>query len=85
MVVNYHNQGWLFCENKKYHSGMVIIKNTIDLEIDPDRIPAYAEAFVNKPVTRGLDQKVESFIMGLFIDHPLAIWVKVKLIGRSTL
>lgn len=45
MVVNYRNQGWLFCENEKYHSGMVIIKNTIDLEIEPDLIPAYAEAF----------------------------------------
>ena len=44
-IVNYHNQGWEFRENDKYHSGMVIIGNTLDLEIDPDNIHAYAEAF----------------------------------------
>ena len=45
MVVNYCNQGWVFCENDKYCSGMVTISNTFDLEIEPDLIPAYAEAF----------------------------------------
>lgn len=44
-IVNYYNQGWEFRENDKYHSGMVIIGNTLDLEIDPNNIPAYAEAF----------------------------------------
>lgn len=45
MIVNYHNQGWEFYENDNYYSGMVVIGKTLELEIDPDNIPAYAAAF----------------------------------------
>lgn len=47
MIVNYYDQGWVFCGNDKYCSGIVIISNTFDLEINPDSIPTYAEAFGN--------------------------------------
>lgn len=47
MIVNYYDQGWIFWSNDKDCSGIVIISKTFDLEIDPDSIPAYAEAFGN--------------------------------------